>query len=75
MSIKDEVVGGKENSVFGTIPVDGGVFELFELLGLIEPVVDPPPPPTASFTPHDHLFEFGAKAFRPFVAVMPEDGL
>lgn len=73
--MNDEVVdvGGKENSEFGTNPVDGGVFELFELLGLIEPVVDPP---EVSFTTHGHLLLllFGAVP-RPFVVPIPDDGL
>lgn len=45
-------MGGNGNSAFGTDPVVGGVFELLELLGLIDPVVEPP---EDSFNPHDHL--------------------
>lgn len=75
--MKEDVadVGGKENSELGSNPVDGGVLELFELLGLIDPVVDPA---DVSFTPHDHLLlllllAVGLRGF--FVVPIPDEGL
>lgn len=56
--------GGKEKSELGTSPVDGGVFELFELLGLMDPAVDPT---EDSFAPQGHLLL--ATTFRPFPAI------
>lgn len=64
--MNDEVAeaGGNEKSELGTSPVDGGVFELVELLGLIDPAVDPT---EDSFTPHGHLLL--ATTLRPFPAI------
>lgn len=65
----DAEVGGKENSEFGPRPDEGGVLELLELLGLIDPAVEPE---EDTLTLHGHLFDI---ELRPFpVVTTPDEG-